>query len=1124
MASLVAAAPGPPPAMGPASAAPGPNVGRTWRLIPDPDPTNPQGFLLLIGRFDPTGNFLESSRFPIGTNLPDIPDSRRERLGDIVKDMVDATVELKRLIINEVILPAYLPEQLQGDPGDFYNFLMANKVLAQTQLVPYITEGIFARSSVKRDGIGDFLTVVPESGDKGAPFSTRYDPSNPGSVRYLNTGAIPMDPSSSNAGGNPLVWPPIGDTVHYGDDCLFRFGLPHGLMWQAKTLGNNQFEYTINPQPIGIPTPPRPFRSDSIPSIITEGNRARMQRFSGLLQNGSFPPGIRPEALQSTIYKEEGDLMQILEYLCFYYAGYIHNSADPDPFEEGIRKKSVMVTTDEVVFKICCDLGIPCIYTGGKSVDPETGVHISGYGAYKFYNPVIDRATAFKNTIMNIFNNKKGINDVQIQLLKDIKWKDRGNKNIYYYKQPVEGRPSRTDGMRVCFRPSTANVPRYNAHIQGLIDGITQKNAALNGLKDIALGLINDVIEARRINKSDEDMSKEEIALENTTIAGIIQPFDAQSKSPDCLTQLYLDKTNGPTSVYANATNSTIYNCIDVPLCAKLTSGFVGGGKITGGIGFTQEEWDAFKRDEFNIAPGEGRQNRLTQEYPAYFITDDLGNVNMEDVTTGEYNVLLILCIMLEDKIKTHLRTSIGLEDDDYFNLNVVSMCLSIYSRYSYFVSLINHLPVPVNSEPEYGFDIKIRELCHFESLYLAITQTLALIGMGLDPTFKGQLAEIKFTVDKDGYIRGRRSDNAETILQSVIFLQPDESYNAPGLPRFTSGAARAPQMPSRASSNTKMSGIGRGPAMDLDLDDERPVPPLFRSVTDLNAAAASSDATMQNYKSLADKEERPTARLAWSHGDDAARAPVGKPSFRVRPKSDDNPMEFDYDFMKDEERTVPSNAAMQNNKSVGKADPMKMLTDPTPSSENPPPPPTSAPYNKYSNDMQVGNGGPEPNLLLPGAWSFKAPNTGLPPPPIGFTGRTVSELQDPEVSSRQPQGPKYDRSFKAKYKSRTREHLKKQTTSPDPDEAAKLKYDAIRERQSRKADEPRAERMGKIRLVATPIVQGAAEAKMDVANGGKKRSKTIKRTRKNKQTKTIKKSKPKGKNKTKRKNNINRK
>jgi hypothetical protein len=1107
MASLVAAAPGPPPATGPASAAPDPNAGRTWRLIPDP--ANPQGFLLLEGRFDATRGFVKNSDISIGTNLPDIQVSQQERLGDIVKDMVGATAELERLILNEVILPAY-GLQGPGNPVDFYNFLMANKLSAQTELGPYITEGIFARSSVTRKGICYVVVVVPESGDKGAPFSTRYDPSNPGSVRYLNTGAIPMDPSSSNAGGNPLVWPLIGETVYYGDDCLFRFGLPHELMWQAKTLGNNQFEYTINPQPIGMlgqPTPPRPFTSDSIPSIITEGNRARMQRFSGLLQNGSFPLGIRPEALQSTIYKEEGDLMQILEYLCFYHAGYIYNPADPDPFdslEVGSRKKSVMVTTDEVVFKICCDLGIPCIYTGGKSVDPETGVHISGYGAYKFYNPVIDRATAFKNTIMNIFNNKKGINDVQMQLLEDIKWLPNiPKKNIYYYKQG-----GRTHGMRVCFRPSIQDrIQRYNEHIDRLIAGIRSKNVTLNTLKETALAGIDSVINASGI--PEEDKSEEDIALENTTIAGIIQKFDDDSLP--FLTQLYLDKTNGPTSVDANATSSTIYNCIDVPLCAKLTSGFGGGGKITGGRGFTQDEWEAFKQDEFNIVPHEGRQNMLTQEYPAYFIT------KLEDVTISECNVLLIIFLCLRDPIKKHFTDKIGLPEDaekinNYSTVSANSICASIYSRYAYLVSLINKLPS--SSEPDYNNILSIEQLCNFDSLETAVTDTLDLIGIAdLDsapPLYVKNLYASKYLVNTQGYIIrfsiGDQTDNVtpeyvSTMLSAIIFLQPDQSYNAPGLPRFTPdvASAQAAQMQSSSpggfvpkaayQSRTRIAWGETDEDEDEDGDEfgdeydwgdvlgdeyNHEMRPRSPPPVPLNVARLGQPVQLSRFVSegaFADPKLRPASPPVPL---DVAR--LGQPVQLSRFVSEGA-------FADPKLLPVPvaaaATAAASSYAAKSKQGPKQSVGNNSLASLVPSP--TSAPNKQKSMKMQMDYKGPllAANLVPP------TPGPGVPkeslasdfPPPPGAAAKSK------RVISGVPKG-----SLASDF--------------PPPPEVA---YESTKNTKAFQTN------------VVKEINPNGKRPGMS-ANGGNKR------TRKNKRTKTIKKSKPQRKNKTKRKNNINRK
>jgi hypothetical protein len=790
MASLVAATPGPP--QGPVPSAPGlapdPNAGRTWRLIPDPG--NQQGFLLLEGRFNADGSFAESSRFVIGTNLPSLADCQDERIGDMVKDMVGAGTALETSILRDVILPAYGGQPRRPTSTAYYNFLMANKEASQNQLKPYITEGIFARSSVTRKGICDVVIVVPESGDKGAPFSTRYDPSNPGSVRYLNTGAIPMDPSSSNAGNTPIVWPLPFETVYYGSDCLYRFGLPNGLTWQAKTLGVNEFEYTIDPQPIGNPAPPRPFLSNSIPSIITEGNRERMRKFARdfLQSNGAFIPAGIPEALQSTIYKEEGDLMQILEYLCFYHAGYIYTFANPDPFDtlaEGSRKKSVMVTTDEVVFKICCDLGIPCIYTGGKSVDPDTGIHISGYGAYKFYNPVIDPSTAFKNTIMNIFNNKKGINDIQIQLLRDITWSMAvPNKNIYYYKQG-----GRTNGMRVCFRPSGQDrIGRYNQRIQGLIDLIAGLNAQLDGLKDTALAGIDGVM-------ADDAMSAD---VKASTIAGIIDGFNTDSVP--FLTKLYIEKTKASTSVDTDVI-SVVYNCIDVPLCAELTTGFVGGSKLTGGDFFDEEEWIILQSEFNNVNP----YNSLE---PYEF------EIRLDDITNSEYNVLLIIFLGLRGVIKNKFSTKIGDQDvakNRYATFIANSICISIYTRYAYLVSLINNLPSI--SKPDHDYILNIKQLCDFESLEIAIEETLDLIGINIlerPPHYITQLYASNYILDGNGYIRGVVNGDGSivvtpgeigaTILNSLIFSAPHESYNAPGERRFDLGAAAAmaPEMQSQ--------------------------------------------------------------------------------------------------------------------------------------------------------------------------------------------------------------------------------------------------------------------------------------------------------------------------------------
>jgi hypothetical protein len=750
MASLVAATPGP----------------RTWSLIHMADDR--------IGLTDGAITFV-----PVEQNLPDLPTCQIERRGDMIKDMVGADVALKRIILNGAIHPAYgigpIDPNQGGDVNADYNTLMVNKVASERRLGPYITEGIFARSVVTCKGIFYFRWLCQESGDKGEIFSTRWTHSTPGTVQRLNTAALKTDPSSTNAGASYIVWPPIGDAVSYGADCLNRFGFPAGLTltWSARTLGINEFEYSINPPP--PPPTPTPFSSNSIPTIINEGNRARMDRF-----RASFDPN---NALQSTIYKEEGDLMQILEFFCYYHAGDIYPPGQ-DPIPD--RKSAVMVTTDEVVFKICCDLGLPCIYTGGKSIDPVTGLHVSGYGAYKFYNPVLDRTIAFKNKLMNTFNNKKGINDIQIQLLRDIKWSQEGrpNKNIYYYKQSVQGRPSRTTGMRVCFRPPQSNIATYNAGIDGLIANITRLNEDLNNKLTTAMDAIDRAIE-------DDDT--------DSNIAEIIKGFDVSTG--DNLTPLYLDKTKSKTSVDRDEV-SVVYNCIDIGLCTQLTilSGkLAGGGKLTGG---NNPSWDEVK-EEFNI---------MNEEYvdgsdlPDNEFTIDNFDRLTNSLTNYEYNVLVIIGTYLSVNIAQFIYgniQSVTVDPEEekkkqgYALMTACTLCINIYSYYASLVSLVDEA-FPQDDDTElntYNSIANIDELCEFSLLKEAIDNTLGLIGFNpsVAPT-------TRFSINERGYIIIQPSPEIAGILNQIILADviprfPSDAAEDPPPPVFSSLKAQPPQL-----------------------------------------------------------------------------------------------------------------------------------------------------------------------------------------------------------------------------------------------------------------------------------------------------------------------------------------
>ena len=178
---------------------------------------------------------------------------------------------------------------------------------------------------------------------------------------------------------------------------------------------------------------------------------------------------------------------------------------------------------------------------------------------------------------------------------------------------------------------------------------------------------------------------------------------------------------------------------------------------------------------------------------------------------------MLIIFLGLRDAIKEHFDKKIGgqagqVNIDKYSTVSANSICASIYSRYAYLVSLINNLPS--NSEPDYNHILNIKQLCYFESLNTAIIETLDLIGIYLleleiEPDYINKLYASNYLVNAQGYITrfsiGNQNNDVpsayvNTMLSAIIFLQPDQSYNAPELPRFTPSvaAAQAAQMQSQ--------------------------------------------------------------------------------------------------------------------------------------------------------------------------------------------------------------------------------------------------------------------------------------------------------------------------------------
>ena len=62
--------------------------------------------------------------------------------------------------------------------------------------------------------------------------------------------------------------------------------------------------------------------------------------------------------------KELGDVAQVLVYKDFIQK----NSGGSESLVETLTKQSVMITTDHVVYMLCKEMNLSCIYTGGSKI------------------------------------------------------------------------------------------------------------------------------------------------------------------------------------------------------------------------------------------------------------------------------------------------------------------------------------------------------------------------------------------------------------------------------------------------------------------------------------------------------------------------------------------------------------------------------------------------------------------------------------------------------------------------------------------------------------------------------------------------------------------------------------
>jgi len=172
---------------------------------------------------------------------------------------------------------------------------------------------------------------------------------DPGGVETIKTFGSFIDPlEKQNA---KSVWPEIGSSVELTASFMKLMGFGNYSSLVAKTTTNTAFEYTMN---IGCGNPCNLQRGACFlkengddqginSNIYFAGNNEKKQF---LKTNASSK-----EKIKFIVIKEWGDKVQVLIYLIYYHF---------------IKQESnvIMTTCDMVVFMLCLNLAIPCIYTG----------------------------------------------------------------------------------------------------------------------------------------------------------------------------------------------------------------------------------------------------------------------------------------------------------------------------------------------------------------------------------------------------------------------------------------------------------------------------------------------------------------------------------------------------------------------------------------------------------------------------------------------------------------------------------------------------------------------------------------------------------------------------------------
>lgn len=182
---------------------------------------------------------------------------------------------------------------------------------------------------------------------------------NPDKVKTIKTFGSYIDPLEKQNAKN--VWPPIGSKIELTESFMKLMGFGEKSSVSATTKNNTDFIYTLN-----IACGDACKKCFLTEEKDDEGKDSKFY-FAGNNVKNDFIKGkaTTSQKVKFIVVKEWGDKVQVLIYLIY------HNL-----LQKNKSDTVIMITCDMVVYMLCLNLGIGCIYTGvyyskGKKQDPN---------------------------------------------------------------------------------------------------------------------------------------------------------------------------------------------------------------------------------------------------------------------------------------------------------------------------------------------------------------------------------------------------------------------------------------------------------------------------------------------------------------------------------------------------------------------------------------------------------------------------------------------------------------------------------------------------------------------------------------------------------------------------------